>query len=267
MSENVKSSEKCSLVTIETKLGCIFSGPIDIPHSTNMNVSATSEVHVVLMLDNKAKTNESHLSKFWDLEIRMTPDELCDELFIDPVRLNEKGRYEASLPFKEKHALIYDNYNLCKKRLMKLYSSLKGNPELLKQYDDVVTTQKILGIVEEVKSLGVKEKVHYLPHHSVIGDDKTTAKVRIVFDAYSKETGPSSNESDHKGPQTAPLIFDILLHFRTFKIVLVADIEKAILQIAINEKYRDFLRFLWFDNVFCEQPKIVRNRLAHVILV
>ena len=88
MSENVKSSEKCSLVTIETKLGCIFSGQIDLPHSTNMNVSATSEAHVVLMLDNKAKTNESHLSKFWDLEIRMTPDELCDELVIDPVRLN-----------------------------------------------------------------------------------------------------------------------------------------------------------------------------------
>ena len=35
--------------------------------------------------------------------------------------------------------------------LMKLYSGLKGNPELLKQYDDIVTAQKELGIVEEVK--------------------------------------------------------------------------------------------------------------------
>ena len=34
---------------------------------------------------------------------------------------------------------------------MELYSSLKGNPELLKQYDDTVTTQKELGILEEVK--------------------------------------------------------------------------------------------------------------------
>ena len=43
---NVKDKEKSSLV------------------STNMNASITSEAHVVLLLDNKAKTNESNLSKF-----------------------------------------------------------------------------------------------------------------------------------------------------------------------------------------------------------
>ena len=72
------------------------------------------------------------------------------------------------------------------KRVMKLYSSLKGNPELLKQYDYIVTAQKELGIVEKVKSPGGKGEVHYLPHYSVIRDDKTTTKVRIVFDASSK---------------------------------------------------------------------------------
>ena len=60
-------------------------------------------------------------------------------------------------------------------------------------------------------------------------------------------------------------MFDILLRFRTFKTALVADIEKAFLQIAINEHDRDFLRFLWFDDVFSEQPKVVRNRFARVI--
>ena len=64
MTGNVKALEKSSLVAIETKLGWVFSGPIDIPHSTNMNVSTSSEAHVVLMLDNKAKTGESHLSRY-----------------------------------------------------------------------------------------------------------------------------------------------------------------------------------------------------------
>ena len=52
------------------------------------------------------------------------------------------------------------------KCLMNLYSSLKGNLESLKQYDDIVTAQKELGIVEEVKSPGIKGEVHFLPHHT-----------------------------------------------------------------------------------------------------
>ena len=55
---------------------------------------------------------------------------------------------------------------ICEKCLMNLYSSLKGNLESLKQYDDIVTAQKELGIVEEVKSPGIKGEVHYLPHHT-----------------------------------------------------------------------------------------------------
>ena len=161
---NVKALEKSPLVAIKTKLGWVFGRPADIPHSTNMNVSTTSEAHVVLMLDNKAKTNESHLSKFWDLKtLGITPDKLCDEPLIDLVKLNEKGRYEASLSFKEKRQLIFDNYNLCEKLLMKLYSNLKENTELLKQYNDIVTSQKELGIVKEVNSSDLKGEVHYLP--------------------------------------------------------------------------------------------------------
>ena len=164
---NVKTLEKSSLVAIETKLGWVFSEPVDIPHSTNVNVSTASEAHLILMLDGKAKTNESHLSRFWDLEtLRITPDDLCGKPLIYLVKLNEKGRYEASLPFKWKHPLIYDNYNLCEKCLMNLYSSLKGNLESLKQYYDIVTAQKELDIVEEVKSPDIKGEVHYLPHHT-----------------------------------------------------------------------------------------------------
>ena len=74
----------------------------------------------------------------------IAPDELCDVPLIDPVMLNEKARSEASLSFKEKYPLIYDNYNLCEKRLMTIYLRLKGNPELLKQYGNIVTAQKEL---------------------------------------------------------------------------------------------------------------------------
>ena len=47
---------------------------------------------------------------------------------------------------------------------MKLYSSLKKDPEFLKKYDDIVTKQKGIKIVEEMENPKVK----------VIRDDKAT---------------------------------------------------------------------------------------------
>ena len=72
------------------------------------------------------------------------------------------------------------------------------------------------------------------------------------------------NDCLQKGPQLTPLIFDILLRFRSQIVALSADIEKAFHQISISKQDRDYLRFLWFDNIFSDQPKIIRNRFARV---
>ena len=50
-----------------------------------------------------------------------------------------------------------------------------------------------------------------------------------------------------------------------FVYALTADIEKAFLQISIDKDHRNFLRFLWFDDVFSNEPTIVRNRFARVV--
>ena len=64
-------------------------------------------------------------------------------------------------------------------------------------------------------------------------------------------------------PFGVPLIYVILLRFRTFLFALRADIQSAFLQISINENDRDYLRFLWFDDflwfstVFADKLTIV----------
>ena len=82
-----------------------------------------------------------------------------------------------------------------------------------------------------------------------------TSKLRIVFDASAKENGPSLNDVLYKGPQLTPLIFDILIHFRTYAIALTSDIEKDFHQISVHEKDSVFFRFSWFDNVFFRSAK------------
>jgi len=106
--------------------------------------------------------------------------------------------------------------------------------------------------------------VHYLPHHAVVRQDKKTMKLRVVYDASAKSTDPSLNDCLYTGPKFDQKIMDILLRFRTVKVVLTADIERAFLMISICERDRDALRFLWFD-ITKEQPRVCAFRFARVV--
>ena len=43
-------------------------------------------------------------------------------------------------------------------------------------------------------------ETHYIPHQSIIQDDKTATKIRIVFDASTRDNRPSLNYCLYKGP-------------------------------------------------------------------
>ena len=61
------------------------------------------------------------------------------------------------------------------------------------------------------------------------------------------------------------MIFDILYRFWKYPVALTSDIEKAFLQISIEPMERNYLRFLWYDDVFSDFPKFKRLRFARVI--
>ena len=60
------------------------------------------------------------------------------------------------------------------------------------------------------------------------------------------------------------LLKDILLRFRESRVSLCADIEKAFLQISVDPPDRDFLRFLWVDNIHGEY-KVDVYRFSRVV--
>ena len=66
-------------------------------------------------------------------------------------------------------------------------------------------------MIERVESCGDVGEVIYLPHRAVVRENKSTTKVRIVYDASAKNKGPSLNECLYKGPCLNPLLYDILL--------------------------------------------------------
>ena len=146
---------------------------------------------------------------------------------------------------------------------------LKKDPHLLKEYDLVIQEQLRNGVIETVSDLEVPEigRTHYLPHHAFVRRDAKTTKLRVVYDASSRADGkgPSLNDCLHVGPSLSQLLFDILLRFRCNRSALIADIEKAFLNIEVDESDRDCLRFLWVDDLQKEEPMIVVYRFCRVV--
>ena len=98
------------------------------------------------------------------------------------------GRYEVSLPSKENHPLLPTNYHLSLNRLRGLLHRLRQQPTVLQQYDSVIKDQINKGMIQPVQDLEDTQegKVHYLPHHAVIRQDRETTKLRVVYDASAK---------------------------------------------------------------------------------
>ncbi|XP_028397220.1 uncharacterized protein LOC114521030 [Dendronephthya gigantea] len=212
--------------------------------------------------------NLNELVKFWDLEtlgIQEKEPSVYDK-FTQEVHFNG-DRYEAKLPFKDEHPLLPDNYSICEKRLGSLIKRLRATPSVLQEYHKVIEDQLNTGVVELVEEVDGKSPghVHYLPHKEVVRNDKDTTKLRVVYDASAKKTGPSLNDCLYVGPPLTPLIFNILTRFRIHPVAVTADIEKAFLNIAIAPEHRDYLRFLWVDDPSSEAPQIQVLRFTRVV--
>ena len=264
----VRRCGKDGLVAISSKLGWIFSGPLNNSNDREEITAANLVTHVmrVELQEHNQSEIRKDLDKFWELDSLgiVEHETSVYDKFVKQIELKD-DRYQVRLPFKENHTFIEDNYRLSLSRLTKLKSKLSTQPSILKEYDDVIRNQLQMGVIEEAPSPGEVGRVTYLPHRAVIRDDKVSTKVRVVFDASAKNKGPSLNDCLYKGPCLNPLLFDMLLRFRLYPIAITADIKQAFLQISVHPDERDYLRFLWFDDVFSENPKLVIYRFNRVI--
>ena len=253
---------------IHTRLGWVLSGPTQVTDQDQLSVNllATHTLRVDTQQSGMGSLDD-RLRSFWELEslgIR-GPEKTLYEEFSGSVKFQD-GRYEVALPWKEVHEPLPDNYQLSLRRLQGLLRRLRQTPAILQEYDDIIRDQIRKGIVQVVtNSTPTSDRVHYLPHHAVIRSDKTTTKLRIVYDASSRSDGPSLNDCLYTGPKFDQRILNILLRFRSYRVALTADIEKAFLMISMAEKDQDVLRFLWVDDVMKDPPKIRILRFARVV--
>ncbi|XP_064470382.1 uncharacterized protein LOC135385136 [Ornithodoros turicata] len=200
------------------------------------------------------------LQSFWELEHLGIVDSGESEgkkhevfqRFQDTTRF-EDGRYTVRLPWNEDLvSRLGNNKAVAEQRLRSATRTLLRDQEVMNEYDQVIRQYLINGHAERIDAASptpVAAPEYYMPHHAVIRRERETTKVRIVFDASSSAPGfLSLNQVLHAGPNLNSDILSLLLRFRMHRIGMVADIEKAFLQIALHKQDTDALRFLWYTS-------------------
>ena len=210
------------------------------------------------------------ISKLWDLEVigikaeSMTPnDKETLSKFSDSI-VYEDNQYWVNLPWKLNPAVVPTNYRMARGQLNSLMRNLEKEPEKLKHYHEIIQDYVEKDFIEEVTDQTVKG--HYLPHHGVLKDSKTTP-LRIVFNASAKINNEtlSLNDALETGPALTEKLQDTLVNFRTKRYGLTADISKAFLRVGLKEQDRDYVRFLWLDRFDGSIPKIKTYRFKSVL--
>ena len=257
-------------VAVSTQVGWVLSGPVENLPQERLSSIQFSSTHV-LKIDSRETedTLRTDLQRPWDLDsVGIRDRDTVHEAFEKNLSF-EDGKYSVHLPWKEHHKLLPDNFENSVARLSSQLKRLRREPDILREDDSIIQDQLQSGIIEKVDHTKCPDvgKVHYLPHHGVVRRDALTTKLRFVFDASSKATidSPSLNDCLYSGPALTPTIFKILLWFREKRIALVADIEKAFLNIRVSDQDRDVLRFLWVDSLERDDPGLVLYRFCRVV--
>ena len=149
---------------------------------------------------------------------------------------------------------------------MSLKNKFDRNKELLNNYNNFFKDYESEGVIEKVAEIPSPGKAFYLPHRAVLKQDRSTTKAQVVFNGSAKaKDNTSLNDCLYSDPCLLPLIFGILLKFRTGVAGLAEDVKQTFLNIEIDERDRDYLKFLWFDHVFSADQKSVSYRVLRVI--
>lgn len=74
----------------------------------------------------------------------------------------------------------------------------------------------------------------------------------------------SLNDCLHVGPSLNPLLYNLPLQFRENRIVLVGDIEKAFLNVDVDQRDRDCLCFLLLEDPL-DMSRVVIYRFCRVV--
>ena len=195
-----------------------------------------------------------------------SPQEIAVDTAMKVVRNDKENHYSCSIPWVTNPPNLRNNLSAVKNRQAKTNSvdSLLAKKTSKEALDAIFLSQIEKGYIEEITDPADinREDCNYIPYFPVVRPDRSSTKVRIVFDAAAKNRDKQSlNSQIAKGPNRLQDLFSILLRFRQYDIALTADISEMFLQCRLTEEDRKYHRF-WWDGRIWQWTRVLFGNLA-----
>ena len=229
------------------------------------NYSSESKISYENLQNAAEHVLDSQCNKYLGSEISEIDDKVEENNLLvnfayDNTTRDEEGRLQMPLLWNPnvKH-LLGNNENLAKQILKTNFKKLSRDPEKLKLTDNVFKEHEQLGVIEKIENIDTfkheNPNYSFLPHMSVFRMNKETTKCRVVYLSNLVEnntnfvTTVSHNQAIMSGPNLNPKLFISLVMLRFDKYIMIYDLVKAFLMIAMKELDQSRLLLLWYRDV------------------
>ena len=221
-------------------------GDVVVANNFQMIEESNLDAKINLLKDLEFLSNKELIGVTQD-EIHLD-DKKCMDQFYKNLHYDEILKlYTVPLPWRPNKEYLPSNYSIAFRRMQQLQRKFMANPNYGKAYESKINELLTMNFIEEVvPGVELGDITHYLAHSGVVKEESDTTSLRIVMDGSSKLKGSLSlNDCLYTGPNIIGSLLECLLGFRCDKFALTADIEKAFLNLALRERDRDALRFLF----------------------
>ena len=132
------------------------------------------------------------------------------EMFSNTIT-KEDRRYQVSWPWRTQNQNLYEKYELLLGSLKTQMKGFEKDRNLRQRYDEIIKDQLSKGVIEKAEEKNGNRK-HYIPHHAITTPEKSTIKVRVVYDASAKTK--TKKKCLHPGPVILEDLCGLVLRFR-----------------------------------------------------
>ncbi|GFX91943.1 uncharacterized protein TNCV_3577731 [Trichonephila clavipes] len=193
---------------------------------------------------------------FWEMENveeERTKNEeaiFCEDHFIKTHSRDDEGRYVVKMPLKNEPNCLEESMDIALKELNVLWTRVIRDHQYLKLYKDFIHEYEQLGHMKEVAAENDNSEItYYMPHHDILRPEKSTTKLRLIYNATNPTSnGLSLNSILYNGGLVQNDLFTIMIKLRAHPYAFTADVKIVYRMILIHESQQPLLRNLWKES-------------------